>query len=50
MRKTGIITPRSEGSTVYYSLVNPKIAEACDLVRGVIADQLQRNQALAGVV
>jgi len=49
MRKTGIITRRREGSTVYYSLVNPKIAEACDLVRGVIADQLQKNQRLAGV-
>jgi ArsR family transcriptional regulator len=50
MRRAGIITPRREGSTVYYSLINPKIAEACDLVRGVIADYLQRNQTLAGVV
>ncbi|MBT9149363.1 MAG: ArsR/SmtB family transcription factor [Dehalococcoidia bacterium] len=50
MRKAGIITPRRVGSTVYYSLVNPKIAEACDLVRGVLADQIQRNQSLAGGV
>jgi ArsR family transcriptional regulator len=50
LRKAGIIVPRRDGNTVYYSLVNPKIAEACDLVRGVIADHLQRNQTLAGIV
>ena len=50
MRKAGIVKSRRDGSTAYYSLVSPKIAEACDLVRGVIADQLQRNQTLAGVV
>ena len=50
MRKAGIVTPRREASTVYYSLVNPKIAEACDLVRGAIADQLQSNQTLARIM
>jgi len=46
MRKAGIVKSRRDGSTAYYSLVNPKIADACDLVRGVIADQIQRNQTL----
>lgn len=49
LRKMGIIVPRREQSTVYYSLVNPKIAEACDLVREVIVDQVRRNQSLAGL-
>lgn len=47
LRRIGVISPRKEGSTVYYSLVNPKIAEACDLVHEVIAEQLQSKQLLA---
>jgi ArsR family transcriptional regulator len=50
LRKTGIITPRREQSTVYYRLVNPKIAEACDLVREVIAEQVRSSQSLTGPV
>ena len=50
LRKAGIIIPRREQSTVYYSLVSPKIAEACDLVREVIADQVRRDQSLSGLV
>lgn len=50
LRKAGIIIPRRDHSTVYYSLVNPKIAEACDLVREVIAEQLRRNQSLTDII
>ena len=50
LRNTGIIVPRREGSTVYYSLVNPRVSDACDLVRSVIADQIQRTQTLAKVI
>ena len=46
LRRIGIISPRKDGSTVYYRLANPKIAEACDLVHEVIAEQLQ-NQPIA---
>lgn len=47
LRKTGIISPRKEGNTVYYRLVSPKIAEACDLVHEVIAEQLRNSQRLS---
>ncbi len=47
MRERGIVTTRREGTTIYYSLTNPKIGQACDLVQEVLADQLTRNQALA---
>jgi len=50
LRKAGVITPRKEGSTVYYKLVNPKIAKACDLVREVIAEQLRSNQRLTSLM
>jgi ArsR family transcriptional regulator len=47
LRERGIVTTRREGTTIYYKLANPKIGEACDLVREVLADQLSQNQALA---
>ena len=50
LRKAGVIAPHRQGNTVYYSLVTPKIATACDMVREVIAEQLQRNQSLTGVI
>jgi len=47
LRKAGVVMTRREGSNVYYSLVSQKIADACDLVRQVISNHLQRNQILA---
>ena len=47
LRERGIVTARREGTSVYYSLANPKIGQACDLVQEVLADQLARNQVLA---
>ena len=47
LRERGIVSARREGTSVYYSLANPKIGEACDLVQEVLADQLARNQILA---
>ncbi len=46
LRKIGLISPRKEGNTVYYRLVSTKIAEACDMVHEVIAEQLRNNQRL----
>jgi ArsR family transcriptional regulator len=50
LRRIGLIVFRKQGSTVYYRLANPKIGEACDMVHQVLADQLQRNNALARVL
>ncbi len=50
LRKAGVVVPRRENSTVYYRLVNPRIAEACDIVREVIAAQFRRNRELSGLV
>lgn len=47
LRERGVATARRDGTTVYYSLASPKIAEACELVREVLEDQLMRNQKLA---
>jgi DNA-binding transcriptional ArsR family regulator len=46
LRDRGIVAPRREGTTVYYSLASPKIGQACDLVQEVLAEQLSQTQAL----
>jgi DNA-binding transcriptional ArsR family regulator len=50
LRRIGVISPRKEGSTVYYRLANHKIAEACDIVHEVIAEQLRTKQALSSLM
>lgn len=47
LRERGIVNTRRAGTTIYYSLANPKIGEACDLVQQVLIDQFAQNQALA---
>jgi len=46
LRKAGVVNPQRQGSTIYYSLTTPKIAAACDMVRQVIGEELQRDQDL----
>jgi len=50
LRRIGVITPRKEGNTVYYKLAHPKIAEACDLVHEVIAEQLKNGQRISSLM
>jgi len=47
LRERGIVATRREGTTIYYSLLSPKIGEACDLVQGVLQEQLASNRVLA---
>ena len=50
MRERGIVTARRDGTTIYYSLASPKIGQACDLVQGVLRDQMSNMQSLAGSI
>ena len=50
LRNAGVILPRREGSTIFYSLSSPLIGDACDLVRAVIANQIERSRSLAGSI
>jgi DNA-binding transcriptional ArsR family regulator len=47
LRERDVVTPRRDGTTIYYSMTNPKIGEACDLVREALDVQLRQNQKLA---
>ena len=50
LRKAGVVSPHRQVNTVYYSLTTPKIAAACDMVREVIAKQLERSSTLMEVI
>ena len=41
LKSKGVILSRREGVTVYYRISNPKIIEACVLMREVLMEQLQ---------
>jgi len=41
MRQAGILRTRKEGTSIFYSVTNPKINVACDTIREVLLDQLK---------
>ena len=50
LRAKGVILSRREGVTVYYRISNPKIIEACILMREVILEQFEeKSRMVAGL-
>jgi len=47
LRQRGAVTYRREGQTLYYRLTNPKIAQACDLMRDVLLERLEEGERVA---
>jgi len=47
MRQRQIVKTRKVGSTVYYHVSSPKISQACDMVREVLIEQLNKRQEVA---
>jgi ArsR family transcriptional regulator len=47
MRQRGIVTTRRDGLNVYYKLGNPKILQACNLMRQVLLEYLETEAELA---
>lgn len=41
LRKSGIVTVRREGVSVYYRLTYPEIKELCTAMRGILAKHLE---------
>jgi len=51
MRRTGVVRSRREGNTVYYSLTDKRIAQACNMLSQVVAERLgylKQSQSVAG--
>ncbi len=46
MVKKGILQTKKEGKNAYFSLTTPKIAQACQLMREVLIDNLEKQKQL----
>ncbi len=47
LRERGVAQYRREGTSVYYSLSDPKIGDACDMVHQILLDKIEKNKQLA---
>ncbi len=50
MRSKGVLKTRKVGTSIYYSVSNPMIDQACDLMRQVLLEQLKENEKLVSLV
>ena len=48
LRDRGLVEARKEGTTVYYSLSNPRILEALDMMRAIVAQFLAEGAQVLG--
>jgi len=46
LRQQGLVKTRREGNSIYYSLADTRIAEACDLIQQAIKDRLKEMQQI----
>ena len=47
LRQKNILETRREGTTIYYRISNPKIIEACSIMRGVLKEMLKEKVKLS---
>ncbi len=46
LRQNNVVATRRNGANIYYKIANPKILQACDLMREVLLEQLKENEKL----
>ncbi len=46
LKNRGILKSRREGVNIYYSISNPKVIQACNLMREVLSEQLKDQELL----
>jgi DNA-binding transcriptional ArsR family regulator len=47
LRAKGVVQARRDGPNIYYSLVNPKIGEACDMMHDILLSHMAKNRDFA---
>lgn len=47
LREKGIVKTRREGTSIYYSLANPKISKAFDIIREMLLERLAQTEKLS---
>lgn len=50
MRHKGILETRREGVNIFYRVANPKVIQACILMREVLTEQMQEKSKLIDIV
>ena len=50
LRQRGVVMSRKEGVSVYYSIASPKIIKACNLMREVLMEHLQKEHNVLAMV
>jgi ArsR family transcriptional regulator len=48
MKRQRVLGSRKQGNQVFYSLTNPKLLRAFDLIRQIVREQMERDGRLAG--
>ncbi len=47
LRRNGIVEARRDGARIFYRISNPKVVQACQLMREVLIERLNRKRDLA---
>ena len=50
LRQRRVVSTRKDGVNTFYKIANPKIVEACDIIREVLFEQLTEIEELAKAV
>jgi ArsR family transcriptional regulator len=48
LKEKGLLKPRREGTSVFYSLAHPNIIQAYDLIAEVLTKRIKENQTILG--
>jgi ArsR family transcriptional regulator len=49
MRLKGILNSRRDGVNIFYRIANPKVVQACALMREVLTEQMQEKSRLIDI-
>jgi len=49
LKGADMLASRREGVNIYYSIANPKIVEACRLMREVLMEQVKKKQRIVSM-
>lgn len=47
MRTRGVLKNRREGVNIYYDIANPKVLDACSIMRDILQEHLQEEAEMA---
>ena len=50
LRHKGLVNTRRDGLKIYYSVSDPKISLACDMVRQVLLEQLEKGHKMVNLL